>query len=83
MVDIVDLDAEDVDLLLPLLRRHVAETGSLVAEDLLVEPDLLYSRLRKVVPRDYRRVMGIRAAALAEGLDPDGEQAWLRIAADA
>ncbi|MGF1663558.1 MAG: glutamate synthase large subunit [Kineosporiaceae bacterium] len=83
MVDVADLDADDVGLLLPLLRRHVEETGSLVAEDLLVEPDLLYSRLRKVVPRDYRRVMGIRAAALAEGLDPDGEEAWLRIAADA
>jgi glutamate synthase (NADPH/NADH) large chain len=83
MVDVVDLDGHDVDRLLPLLRRHVAETGSLVAEDLLVEPDLLYSRLRKVVPRDFRRVMEIRATAVAEGLDPDGDEVWGRIAAGA
>jgi glutamate synthase (NADPH/NADH) large chain len=83
LVDVADLDTDDVELLLPLLRRHVAETGSLVAEDLLVEPELLYSRVRKVVPRDYQRVMAIRATAEAEGLDPDGEEAWRRIAAGA
>ncbi|MFC3687508.1 glutamate synthase large subunit [Aquipuribacter hungaricus] len=83
LVDIEPVDDADVELLLPLLRRHVEETGSLVAEDLVVEPDVLRARLRKVVPREYRRVTQVLADAAAEGLDPRGDEVWTRIVAPA
>jgi glutamate synthase (NADPH) large chain len=83
LVDIEPVDDADVELLLPLLRHHVEETGSLVAEDLVVEPEVLRARMSKVVPREYRRVMQIRSAAQAEGLDVDGEEVWQRIVAPA
>ncbi len=81
LVDILEITDADVEVLLPLLRRHVSETGSLVAEDLVVEPELLRTRLRKVVAREYTRVMAVRASAVAEGLDPDGDVTWQRILA--
>jgi glutamate synthase (NADPH/NADH) large chain len=83
LVDIEPVDDADVELLLPLLRHHVEETGSLVAEDLVVEPEVLRARMSKVVPREYRRVTAIRAAARAEGLDADGDEVWQRIVAPA
>ncbi len=83
LVDIHPVDEQDAELLLPLLERHVAETGSLVAEDLVVEPDVLFARLRKVVPREYARVNAIRATARQEGLDVDGEEVWQRIVSPA
>lgn len=83
LVDIEPVDDADVELLLPLLRHHVEETGSLVAEDLVVEPDVLRARMRKVVPREYRRVTGILAEARAEGLDTGGDEVWKRIVAPA
>ncbi|WP_336921106.1 glutamate synthase large subunit [Aquipuribacter sp. SD81] len=83
LVDVEPVDDADVELLLPLLRRHVEETGSLVAEDLVLEPDVLRARVSKVVPREYRRVLAVRAEAEAEGLDVDGEEVWQRIVAPA
>ena len=32
-----------------------------------------------VLPRQYQRVLDVRAKAEAEGLDPDGPQVWERI----
>ncbi|MFC5379555.1 glutamate synthase large subunit [Aquipuribacter nitratireducens] len=83
LVDVEPVDDADVEVLLPLLRRHVEETGSLVAEDLVLEPDVLRARLSKVVPREYRRVMAVRAQAREEGLDVDGDEVWHRIVAPA
>ena len=37
------------------------------------------ARFTKVMPRDYRRVVEVRAQAEAEGLDPDGDEVWTRI----
>ena len=36
-------------------------------------------RFTKVMPRDYQRVLDVRAEAAAEGLDPDGAEVWERI----
>ncbi len=83
LVDIEAVDDADVELLLPLLRRHVEETGSLVAEDLVLEPDVLRARVRKVVPREFRRVTQVLAAATEEGLDLRGDEVWQRIVAPA
>jgi glutamate synthase (NADPH) large chain len=33
----------------------------------------------KVLPRDYAAVLKTRAAAIEEGLDPDGDEVWGRI----
>jgi glutamate synthase (NADPH/NADH) large chain len=83
LVDIEPVTDADVGLLLPLLRRHVEETGSLVAEDLVVEPEVLRARMHKVVPREFRRVTQVLAAAAEEGLDPSGDEVWQRIVAPA
>jgi len=83
LVDIEGVDDTDVELLLPLLRRHVEETGSLVAEDLVVEPEVLRARMRKVVPREFRRVTEVLAAATQEGLDLGSDEVWQRIVSPA
>ena len=37
------------------------------------------TRFTLVLPRDYQRVLDVRAQAETEGLDPDGSQVWERI----
>jgi glutamate synthase (NADPH/NADH) large chain len=32
-----------------------------------------------LTPRDYKAVLNTRDEALAQGLDPDGEEVWSRI----
>ena len=57
--------------LLDLVSRHAEETGSPVATALVdayaVDPSALLSRVTRVMPRDYRRVLaerGTRAEVL-------------------
>ncbi len=75
MVDLEELDAEDIDLVGLLLRRHAAETGSAVAKSLLadwsVDVALTSVRFTKVMPRDYRNVLAARTRAIEQGLDID------------
>ncbi len=73
------LGSADVDIVLDLLRRHLAETGSTVAERLLAEPETSMERFTKILPRDYAAVLATRQTAVDEGLDPDGDVAWKRI----
>ncbi len=73
------LDAEDADIVRQLLIRHHEETESPVAAQLLEDFESTVPRLTKVLPRDYARVLDARAAAIEEGLDPDGEEVWNRI----
>ncbi|MFP5416139.1 MAG: glutamate synthase large subunit [Actinomycetes bacterium] len=69
MVDAVDLTDSDVDRIETLLRRHVAETGSAVAQRLLDAGAAAWRRrFTKVLPRDYARVIAARAQAEADGL---------------
>lgn len=72
-------DEEDRRIILDLLHRHREETGSEVAERLLSDPDDTFSRITKVLPRDYDAVLRARSEALDEGLDPDGDEAWQKI----
>ena len=72
-------DEEDRQIILDLLRRHLEETGSAVAERLLADPDHTFSRITKVLPRDFDAVLRARSDALDEGLDPDGDEAWQKI----
>lgn len=76
---LVDLDAEDVEIVRGLLIRHVEETESTLAESLLVSFEDTVARFTKVLPRDYAAVLDARATAAEQGLDPDGEEAWTKI----
>jgi glutamate synthase (NADPH/NADH) large chain len=68
LVDPVELDAGNLERVKELLARHVAETGSSVAEGLLRSSDgELCSRFTMIVPRDYGRVMRAKAEAEAAG----------------
>ncbi|PPF61264.1 glutamate synthase large subunit [Clavibacter michiganensis] len=73
------LGSADVEIVLDLLRRHLAETGSTVAERLLADPETSMERFTKILPRDYAAVLATRQTAVDEGLDPDGDVAWKRI----
>ncbi|QNE42727.1 glutamate synthase large subunit [Frigoribacterium sp. NBH87] len=74
-----DLGSADVEILSDLLARHLAETGSPVAERMLADLETTVSEFVKVLPRDYAAVLATRQTAVDEGLDPDGDETWKRI----
>ena len=62
-----------------LLKKHVAETGSKLAEQMLENFDSVLNDFTLVLPRDYANVLEIRAAAVSAGEDPDSPAVWTRI----
>ncbi|MCB1274580.1 MAG: glutamate synthase subunit alpha, partial [Leucobacter sp.] len=66
-----------------LLTRHVEQTGSQVARDLLqqleADAESVWSRFTRLIPRDYARVLEIRERAAETGDDPNGERVWEEI----
>ena len=79
LVDLGPLDEPDAELVHTLVARHREETESAVARRLLQDWDATVGRFTKVMPRDYARVVAVRAAAESEGLDLDGDVVWSRI----
>ena len=79
LVDVLPLRPQDCANVQSLLALHRDETGSPVAEALLANWDTAQARFSLVLPRDYQRVLDIRAAAESEGLDLDGDQVWDKI----
>jgi glutamate synthase (NADPH) large chain len=79
LVDTLPLRPEDELVVRDLLERHVEWTDSAVAARLLADWDSARSAFTLVLPRAYQRVLDVRAAASAEGLDPDAPQVWERI----
>ncbi|MGP3536740.1 glutamate synthase large subunit [Microbacterium sp. RD1] len=73
------LGSGDAEMLRDLLQEHVSETDSALARRLLEDFDTERENFVRVVPRDYAAVLETRQAALAEGLDPDGDVVWTRI----
>ncbi|MEV5209868.1 glutamate synthase large subunit [Micromonospora sp. NPDC053740] len=71
LVDLLPLGEQEQSLLHELVQRHVAETGSAVAEELLKRWPEAVAEFTAVVPRDYRRVLEIMRAAEAAGRDVD------------
>lgn len=71
LVDLAPLGEQEQALLHELVQRHVAETGSAVAEELLKRWPEAVAEFTAVVPRDYRRVLEIMRAAEAAGRDVD------------
>jgi glutamate synthase (NADPH/NADH) large chain len=69
MVDVEGLDEADAGFVQGVVRRHFEETESPVAQALLDEWSGSIARFSKVMPRDYKRVLEVGAAAQAEGRD--------------
>jgi glutamate synthase (NADPH/NADH) large chain len=68
LVDVVDLDDADREWLRAVLQRHLTLTDSAVAARLLASANP-FANFRKVMPRDYARVLRVIAEAKAAGLD--------------
>ena len=69
MVDLDPLDADDAAFLQDAVERHAAETGSLVAADLLADWNAALARFGKIMPKDYKRVLSATQMAEREGRD--------------
>ena len=54
-----------------MVERHLAYTDSAVAKRMLADWSVESSRFRKVMPTDYKRVLGVIAAAEPEGLSEE------------
>ena len=79
MVDLLALRDEDESSLRELLEAHVTWTESPVAQALLDDWSAARERFTLVLPRDFQRVLDVRAEAQDQGLDPDGPEVWNRI----
>ncbi|HET7398413.1 MAG TPA: glutamate synthase large subunit [Intrasporangium sp.] len=79
LVDLSPLRPDDETTLRGLLTKHLAETDSAVARRLLDDWDGARARFTLVLPRDYQRVLDVRAQAEEQGLDVDGAEVWNRI----
>ena len=73
------LDASDAATLKNLLERHLAETGSSVAERVLNNWEAELEHFVRVLPRDYASVLSIREKAISAGVDPDSDKVWAEI----
>ena len=52
-----------------MVRAHLEETGSTVAEELLADWETSLTRFTEVMPTDYRKSLEAKAKAEADGLD--------------
>jgi glutamate synthase (NADPH) large chain len=71
MVDLDPLDEPDKQWLRDEIRAHHEHTGSTVAERLLRDWHRQVRRFKKVMPRDYKRVLEAMRLAEIEGSDVD------------
>jgi glutamate synthase (NADPH/NADH) large chain len=71
MVDVETLTAEDREFLNDTVSRHLAETGSAVAAQLLSNWGVSVTRFSKIMPRDYKRVLSAAKAAEDSGANVD------------
>jgi glutamate synthase (NADPH/NADH) large chain len=71
LVDLAPLTAGEQDTLRAVVERHLAETGSGIAERLVKDWPSAVERFTAVVPRDYKRVMELIKTAEAAGRNVD------------
>ena len=71
MVELEHVGGEDEEWLRAAIARHGSFTESAIAERILAAWTVEVSRFRKVMPRDYKRVLAVQAEAAAEGLTQD------------
>ncbi len=70
MVDLEEPESEDLVWLRNRLERHLQETDSAVAARMLDSWELEARMFRKVMPKDYRRVLEAQREAEERGEDP-------------
>ena len=71
LVDLAPLTPDEQNVLRGLVGKHLAETGSAVADRLLADWPAAVGRFTAVVPRDYKRVMELIRTAEAAGRNID------------
>ncbi|MEP6624517.1 MAG: hypothetical protein ABJC79_08740, partial [Acidimicrobiia bacterium] len=71
MVDLDELDADDREFLRATIRTHAAETGSEVAERILADWYNEVDGFRKVMPKDFKRVLEASRVAAERGINVD------------
>ncbi|WP_134738847.1 glutamate synthase large subunit [Nocardioides sp. 503] len=69
LVELGPVTGEAARELEQMVRGHLEETGSPVAEELLADWPSALTRFTEVMPRDYRVVLEAKARAEADGLD--------------
>ena len=70
------LDDEDAALVEQLLRKHLDETGSPVAAELLADLPAARARFTRILPTEFARVRSALAQAESVGLDPGAPGVW-------
>jgi glutamate synthase (NADPH/NADH) large chain len=71
MVELESLSSTDLDELKAILTMHVSETDSAVAAKVLGSWATESANFRKVMPRDYKRVLEVMADAKSSGLSEE------------
>jgi len=71
LVELGPVGTKYADELKTLVVKHLEETGSQVAEELLDDWAAALTRFTLVMPSDYKRVLEAQEEALEEGLDED------------
>jgi glutamate synthase (NADPH/NADH) large chain len=69
MVELEPLDDDDRGFLRDTITAHRNHTASAVADRVLTDWDTAVAAFRKVMPRDYKRVLTVIAESKAAGLD--------------
>ncbi|HEX5495369.1 MAG TPA: glutamate synthase large subunit [Mycobacteriales bacterium] len=69
LVDVEEVPGQDAAWLRETVQRHLLETGSTVAEELLADWDRRVREFRRIMPRDYRRVLEATGRAERDGRD--------------
>jgi glutamate synthase (NADPH/NADH) large chain len=69
MVELEPLDDDDLATVRSLVEAHADHTGSTVAGRVLAAWTTESSHFRKVMPKDYRRVLTVLRDAERDGLD--------------
>jgi glutamate synthase (NADPH/NADH) large chain len=69
MVELEPLEADDLELLERTIARHVELTGSTLGARILASWSVESPHFRKVMPKDYKRVLAVLREAEALGLD--------------
>jgi glutamate synthase domain-containing protein 3 len=71
MVELESLSSADLEELKAILTMHVGETESAVATKVLGSWATESANFRKVMPRDYKRVLEVMADAKSHGLNEE------------
>lgn len=71
MVDLEDCDDADIAWLHDILQEHIDVTDSALGHQLMAQWPAPVGHIRKVMPRDYKRVLHAIAQAQRDGTDVD------------